>query len=168
MDLKATHIMLVKGDDLKSCQQRVLHFFSSNLLIRYNEVIIDDAGSYSAETETFWDLVTKGTERNRQVAAGLIADLQEAGFKTLNELNTMEQGYKSKLLHTLTHLLDGFFGIDTFFYNLEEDSHWLSDELASTMKSQPEKFWLLQAKCSSESDSTDFLERIRSSGSESQ
>ena len=167
MNLKATHSLLVKGDDLESCRQRVLHFFSSNILARYDKVVINDSKSFQASDESFWKMVRQGNEDNQLAVAGLIRELQDAGLNTLNELNDMEQGYKSKLLHTLTHLLDGFFGIDTCFYNLDEDSHWLGDELAKTIKEQPEKFWLLQAECSSGSDSADFLERIRRSGSES-
>jgi len=163
MNLKETHTMLMKGEDLESCRKRVLHFFNSNILVRYDEVIIDINGSCSAETETFWEMVRQGIEDNHRMVAGLIGDLQEAGFRTLGELNAMEQGYKSKLLHTLTHLLDGFFGVDTCFYNLEEDSHWLSDDLATAIKEQPGHYWLLRAECSSESDSTDFLERLRKS-----
>ncbi len=49
----------------------------------------------------------------------------------------MPQGYKSKMLHVITHFLDGFFGIDTFFYNLEEDSHWVSEELQKKIAEAP-------------------------------
>lgn len=155
--------MLVKGADLESCRKRVLHFFDSNILARYDEVNISNDGSCSAETETFWELAQQGIEGNRRVVTTLVNDLQEAGFKTLAELNAMEQGYKSKTLHILTHLLDGFFGIDTCFYNLEEDSHWLSDDLTAMIKEQPGEYWLIRADCASESGSSDFLERLRKS-----
>ena len=72
----------------------------------------------------------------------------------------MGQGYESKVLHIITHLVDGFFGADTVFYNLEEDSHWLSDKLTDKIKEQPEKFWLLKIECST-IDDTDRLDQIR-------
>src|SRR4030043_54062 len=61
----------------------------------------------------------------------------------LKDLQELPQGYKSKILHVITHLLDGFFGIDTYFYNLEEDSHWVSEELKEKIKTNPPIFWLL-------------------------
>ena len=163
MDLNATHTMLVKGENLESCRKRVVHFFNSNILARYDEVNIPADGSCSAKTDTFWETIRQGIECNRAMVAGLVSDLQKAGCKTLTDLETMDQGYESKTLHTLTHMLDGFFGIDTCFYNLEEDSHWLSDELAAMIREYPGDYWLLRAECSSESESADFLEQIRKS-----
>jgi hypothetical protein len=39
--------------------------------------------------------------------------------------------------------LDGFFGIDTYFFNLEEESHWVSVELQKSMEAAPSAYWLL-------------------------
>ena len=47
------------------------------------------------------------------------------------------------MLHVITHLLDGFFGIDSYFYNLVEDSHWVSEELRATIKTSPSRYWLI-------------------------
>lgn len=164
MDLEATHIMLVKGKDRKTCRRRVLRFFEKNILVRYDRVNIGDDNFFQAGTEKFWDLVREGADCNRCVVEGLVRDLQEEGFRHVEDLGGMEQGYTSKVLHVLTHMLDGFFGIDTCFYNLEEDSHWLSDELAATIRKQPGDYWLLRAECSSESGTTDFLGRLRGGG----
>ena len=107
-------------------------------------------------------LVRELLEHNYNVVNVDLLSLTEPQCHFLKaDLNDMGQGYKSKILHTLTHFLDGFFGIDTCFYNLEEDSHWLSDGLAAEIKKYPKKFWLLRAKCSSKSGTTDFLERLR-------
>jgi hypothetical protein len=70
-------------------------------------------------------------------------ELQETGLGRAEDLLTLQQGYPSKLLHILTHMLDGFIGIDSVFYNLIEDSHWLSAPLRSTILHKPEHYWLV-------------------------
>jgi len=40
-------------------------------------------------------------------------------------------------------MLDGFIGIDSVFYNLAEDSHWLSAPLRKTIEQHPEHYWLV-------------------------
>ena len=44
----------------------------------------------------------------------MLAELRESGYEKLPDLVGMKQGYDSKVLHTVTHLLAGFFGVDTF------------------------------------------------------
>ena len=75
---------------------------------------------------------------------GLIHELQESGYHTLVELAEIKQGYESKTLHTLVHLLDGFIGIDSKFYNLIENSHLISASLRREIKQTPAHYWLLQ------------------------
>ncbi len=65
------------------------------------------------------------------------------GVSLLNDLENMPQGYRTKMLHVITHLLDGFFGIDSYFYNLEEDSHQVSEELKKKMAGELTDYWLL-------------------------
>jgi hypothetical protein len=61
----------------------------------------------------------------------------------IEDLLALKPGYPSKVLHILTHMLDGFIGIDSAFYNLVEDSHWLSEPLRTTILRNPEGYWLV-------------------------
>lgn len=103
-----------------------------------------------------------GIAANRQLVGELLGELGEGGFEKLTDLLEMRQGYESKLLHSITHLLDGFFGVDTVFYNLEEDSHGISDRLVMAIKANPAGFWLVEAECTSDTDhDPDRLDLIR-------
>ncbi|MBU0480177.1 MAG: hypothetical protein KKG47_03630 [Proteobacteria bacterium] len=160
MNLEATHTLLVGGENQGECKSRVIHFFQKNFLVRYDRIVIVEEKSCSAERSDFWVFAEEKMEANRRAVAALVSELQESGFQKISDLKTMGQGYESKILHVVTHLLDGFFGADTVFYNLEEDSHWLSDKLVRRIKEQPGKFWLLEVACSS-AGSSDRLDQIR-------
>ncbi len=162
MHLAATHILLVKGPDQRSCRARALNFFAKNFLVKYNSVRVVDDRSFAADNKLFWEIVEDGIKNNQQVLAKLVRELQESGFEKITDLTRMPQGYESKTLHTITHLLDGFFGVDTCFYNLEEDSHRLSKQLGVTIRKQPREFRVLTVECSSEAGtSADLLAKIR-------
>lgn len=162
MSLETTHIMLLRESDREAGRQRVLAFFAKNFLVKYDSVEVVDDRSFAADESGFWGVVEEGTGNNRRVLTKLCAELAEAGFDEIGDLPRIPQGYESKTLHTITHLLDGFFGIDTSFYNLEEDSHWLSDQLAATIRNQPEEFQVITVACSSKSgNSADFLAKLR-------
>jgi hypothetical protein len=68
--------------------------------------------------------------------------------ESLGDLESLPQGYQSKTLHTLTHLLDGFFGIDSHFYNLIEGSHGVSAGLRGKIDSSPGGYMLLAVRAS--------------------
>jgi len=84
-----------------------------------------------------------GIAANRTFCSALLKELQETGLTELEDLLAIQPGYPSKLLHILTHMLDGFIGTDSVFYNLVEDSHWLSEPLRSTIQQNPESYWLV-------------------------
>jgi hypothetical protein len=44
----------------------------------------------------------------------------------------------------VAHLVDGFFGIDTVFYNLADDSHAVSPQLRQEIEATPGEYWLLK------------------------
>ncbi len=140
---KYNHEILVKGSDLETCKRKVLHFFQNYQLVRYSQINIMEEESLSASNSGFWDKLKKANQKNRQILHELIKELEGEDLTTLKDLQELPQGYKSKMLHAITHLLDGFFGIDTYFYNLEEDSHWVSEELKEKIKTNPSIFWLL-------------------------
>ncbi len=137
------HIFLVKADGFEQARHKVLHFMENTELIRYDVTTIPDNSIINGADSAFWPQVEQGVASNRKFAAGLIVELQETGMSQLVELNDLPQGYPSKVLHTLVHILDGFIGVDSAFYNLLEDSHWLSDTLRETIDTTPEKYWLV-------------------------
>lgn len=143
---KYRHEMLVKGADFGICKRKVLHFFEHYQLVRYSRVIILEDESFPASAPGYWERLDKAILKNRHIVNGLIKELQAEGLTTLDDIGNMPQGFKSKMLHVITHLLDGFFGIDTFFYNLEEDSHWVSEELQKKMAEAPTYYWILAAE----------------------
>jgi hypothetical protein len=61
-------------------------------------------------------------------------------------LSELPQGFRTKMLHVITHFLDGFFGIDTYFYNLEEDSHWVSEQARRRIREAPSDYRLLSVE----------------------
>ena len=87
-----------------------------------------------------------GLVANDVFARRMIEHLKEEGATTLEDLLSVKQGYATKILHTLTHLLDGFIGIDSVFYNLVEDSHWVSEELSEAIRGQQEEYWLVPVR----------------------
>jgi hypothetical protein len=99
--------------------------------------------SLPASSPEFWDKMEHAILENRLVLRQLLTELGDEGITTLKDLEDLPQGYMSTILHTATHFLDGFFGVDTYFYNLVEDSHWVSEELTKKMRSVPAHFWLL-------------------------
>lgn len=137
------HEILIKGKDLDGCKGRVLKFFERYQLVRYSEVNFREDKTVSASDPAFNGRLSEAIQKNRRILRGMIEELQREDVTTLDDLDDLPQGYKSKLLHIITHFLDGFFGIDTHFFNLEEDSHWVSDELKKKIEAEPSSHWLL-------------------------
>ncbi len=138
-----THIFLTQADSQEQARHKVSHFLEHTELIRYEATTINDQAITRGDKPTFWSAIDQGIAGNQKVAAGLIAELEETGLRTLTQLKDLPQGYPSKVLHTLVHILDGFIGADSAFYNLLEDSHWLSDKLREAITSKPEEYWLV-------------------------
>lgn len=156
------HLLLTPGTDRNAAQARVQHFFAKNFLVKYDHVTVLAERTINAGEADFWKRQKDGIAANRQLLEELLGELREGGFDKLTDLTEMRQGYESKVLHTVTHLLDGFFGVDTVFYNLEEDSHGLSDRLAAAIKANPAGFWLVEARCTSDTGhDADQLDLIR-------
>jgi hypothetical protein len=147
MEMINTHLLLVSGADQDEACERVRLFYAKNFLVKYNRVTILEERILAATDGDFWKHLNDGIRRNRRAIRELLTELQENGYEKLPDLVEMEQGYDSKVLHTVTHLLDGFFGVDTFFYNLEADSHDLSERLAGAIRAQPNGFWLVETEC---------------------
>ena len=141
--IKYYHTILVRGSDFEACKKKVLLFFEKYQLVRYSSIAISESKSLSAANSGFDNRLNEAILKNRQIVSELIGELQAEEIKTLNDLNVLPQGYKSKMLHVITHFLDGFFGIDTYFYCLEDDSHWVTEESLEKIKASPPDYWLL-------------------------
>ena len=137
------HEILVKGDDFGTCKAKILQFFERYELVRYSQIDVAQDASLSAGDPDFDDRLQKAILKNRGILQALTDELQREGVDTVHDLSALPQGYKTKMLHVITHILDGFFGIDTYFYNLEEDSHWVSDVLSKKIHAHSSKYWLL-------------------------
>ena len=144
MKLEAVHTLLTAGESLELSKDRVAGFFKKNLLVRYDEVQILDDTSFSADTKDFWSRLEEKISLNRRVVDNFIKELQESGYRDFGDLKKMEQGYESKVLHLITHMLDGFFGADTVFYNLEEGSHGVGEDFKEKIKGHKGKEYAIQ------------------------
>ena len=144
----ARHKFLVQGEDIDSCSVNIHTFLNSYQLVRYGTVEVEEATSLAGGSPGFLGRLDEAIAENRRRIRVLLEELQEEGVKTLLQLETLPQGYQSKTLHTITHLLDGFFGIDTFFYNLVEGSHGVSDELRKRIAAEPAAYMLISVKAS--------------------
>ncbi|MDX1776120.1 MAG: hypothetical protein R3297_06035, partial [Desulfobulbales bacterium] len=122
-DLEVVHDILIEGSDFASCKQRVGSFFDRTMLIRYDSVVIVKNESVNGSDQTFWTRIQEGLTANKHSMKKLLENLKEEGFASIDDLQSLEQGYLSKILHTIAHLKDGFVGVDSRFYNLVEDSH---------------------------------------------
>ena len=140
------HKILTKGPDFQFSRERVLRFFQKYKLVNYSHVHVIDTESVPASSNDFEPLVKEALLKNRRLLHNLIEDIQEDGYTTIQDLQTMQQGYKTRIFHVITHLVEGFFGLDTQFYNLEEDSHWVSEELWKKIRANPPNYWLVSVK----------------------
>jgi len=149
MNVEVVHEFLVTGSDPSGCCVRVKNFLEKNLLLRYQELDIDQNLCVNAHHADFWPRVSAGLAENRRVLARLLAELSEQGFARTDDLVNLEQGFASKTLHTVVHILDGFIGIDSAFYNMADDSHWISRVREELIKKNPSGYHLVRAvgKC---------------------
>jgi hypothetical protein len=141
---KVTPSFLVEVNSYAKGSRKVIHFLENTALVEYDPVEFNPDLSCSAVDQQFWTLVASGLDKNRQSVSGLIDELQTSGLSQIHDLVDMKQGYESKVLHILVHLLDGFIGMDSSFYNLIEDSHQISDALHLKIQKTPENYWVLQ------------------------
>ena len=148
MQTTKTHWMLCAADDFASARGAVLAFFEKSILLSYDDVRTVAAGSYSGAEDQFWKGVEEGITANRLVLGRFLDELRAEGCRTVDDLTSLPLGYPSKILHLIAHLVDGFIGIDSVFYNLVEDSHWLSNSLRNKIHESPQRYWLIQVEAS--------------------
>ena len=140
------HEFLVKGEDFAFSRKKVLQFFERYQLVRYSHITIAENTSLPATSPDFEERLNKAVLENRQIVTKLTEELENEGVRTLHDLSELPQGFRTKMLHVITHFLDGFFGIDPYFYNREEDSHWVSEKALQQIRETPARHWLLSVE----------------------
>jgi hypothetical protein len=146
--LESYHEFLSEGADLRACTERLFTFLENYQLVRYRSVEVVEKSCLSAADGSFSGRLDDSLEVNGQRIRSFLEELRQEGVEYLTDLESLPQGYQSKTLHTLTHLLDGFFGIDSHFYNLIEESHGVSARLKKKIKSDPDGYMLLALRAS--------------------
>ena len=162
MKLEVTHKILTMEPDLTKGAAHVLRFLDRTALVHYDAVRVVATESFSGADPRFWPSLEQGLTDNRQTLARLTGELRAAGTKEFGDLLAMPLGFQSKIFHTMAHLLDGFFGIDSQFYSLLEDSHWLGESLRGQIEAEPEYFWLVTVVGTLASPSHHALAGLRS------
>ncbi|MBA3014675.1 MAG: hypothetical protein KKD63_04570 [Proteobacteria bacterium] len=151
------HWLMCEADDFAAARSHILKFFSNSMLLHYDAVLAVEESSCSADNEVFWTVLDQGVSDNYKILQGFIGDIQGEGCQQIADVTTLAKGYPSKLLHIIAHFVDGFIGIDSVFYNLIEDSHWLSEGLRETIQRSPGRYWLVLVETSFTSPQTAAL-----------
>ncbi len=141
------HTVLVNGDTFEHCMAQVNRFFDLTTLVIYDKIEINKELSCSGHDENFWVHLEAAEEKNRGILNDLIGDLQANGVNSLEDVRTIDQGFVSKIFHILSHFVDGFIGVDSYFYNLLDDSHWLPYKTKTAIKEVPDSYWLIHLDC---------------------
>ncbi|MBU0946519.1 MAG: hypothetical protein KJ804_20655 [Proteobacteria bacterium] len=143
MEIESRHVFLVQAENRQDAVYQVIHFLQTTDLISYGQLNVDETAVLVGDSDVFWQTLSQGVEKNKAFSRQILEELQKNGVHEVVDLLTIPLGYPSKLLHILTHMLDGFVGIDSFFYNLVEDSHWLGKTLEIVIRETPQQFWLV-------------------------
>ncbi|MFH1217441.1 MAG: hypothetical protein V1706_13150 [Pseudomonadota bacterium] len=165
-DFINTHYFLADGPDLPTSINKVNHFFASTVLVKYEQVRVEKEEAFSSVDERFAEMLDQAIAGNGGLLNKLLGELEAEGFAELSRWSTMPQGYLSKTVHAVAHMLDGFFGVDSAFYNLVDDSHWVSETLMERIKKSPDGFWLIKAVGISHMPEMDRIPFLRRHGRE--
>ncbi len=152
------HDILATGPDPESAARRVRAFLDATPLVRYHRIDIDPGHCMNGLDARLLPRAEEAAAENRQVLDAMLAELRHEGVREIADLAGLEQGYRSKLFHVIAHILDGFFGIDSRFYDLDESSHWLTPHRRRLLASAPEQCWLIRVRARLEGG-TDFAGR---------
>ena len=147
MEKIAQHKVLVAGESFPNCCDQVHRFFNLTSLVIYDCIQVIDEKCVNGLDAGFFAAVTVAEDKNHTTVNTLIEELQQTGATTISDLRHLKHGYPSKVLHVISHLLDGFIGIDSHFYNLPADSHWLTEEDSAAITNDPAGYWLIHIDC---------------------
>lgn len=157
--MRVYHDFLVEADGFELAKRKVLRFLDRYELISYLGLDVIEQRCFLASRLEFRPLAESGMRENRRVLAELLTELNSAGAKTLDDLKGLPQGYLTKVLHTLAHILDGFFGVDSCFYNLVDDSHWISAARMERISAAPSQYWLVGVEIAYKQEERGFEKR---------
>jgi len=143
--MTSEHIFLVEAESHEQVLSQVVKFLSSYQLVRYDRFEVKREGIISVQDERFWEVLEKGLQKNYEILQGFIGELKSEGYQSVDDLRSLPQGYLSKLVHLIAHFVDGFFSVDSYFYNLIEGSHFLSPYLKRRMLRVRQNFYLIPA-----------------------
>lgn len=138
-----SHLFLIEANSEEEALLILTNFVKGYQLIRYEEITFQRDEILVASRDEFWIELERALEVNRKILSSLIDEIKTEGYVLLDDLKTFPQGYLSKLFHTIAHIIDGFFGIDSFFYNLVEDSHFITPGLLKKIRENPQRYYLL-------------------------
>ncbi|MBU1564268.1 MAG: hypothetical protein KJ630_01405 [Proteobacteria bacterium] len=141
------HKVLLSGDSYEHCCNQLHKFFDLTSLVIYDCIECREELSFPGLDTEFSAHVAAAENYNRSTIKDLIAELVKSGIQQTTDLQHIAQGYVSKTLHILSHFLDGFIGIDSYFYNLLDDSHWLPAQTLQAIKDNPGHYWLIHIDC---------------------
>ena len=158
--MEIEHLFLVKAENKEEAWLKIKRFLENYELISYEKLVPVWEEALNLKEKVFTQHLQQAVEVNRQRLYEFLLTLRNEGYESILDLLSLPQGYLSKQLHLISHFLDGFFGVDSYFYNLEEDSHWLSPLLKRKIESGREMFWLVKVKVFAPSLEPDF-EKLR-------
>ncbi len=141
--IEGRHVFLLQGADSGECLERIRHYFSTYDLLRYSRVEIGDTPPLQATDPAFQGHLERSMTENHRRVRSLLDELRREGVEKVGDLGDLSQGHLTNTLHAVTHLLDGFFGIDSFFFNLVEGTHDISDALREKIASTPDQYMLV-------------------------
>jgi len=140
------HEFLVNGDTLETCQNKTAHFLRTNQLAMPLKFDFLEKRIIRADESSFLQRINQGIMENKIVLRDFISELKKENFNQVEGLADIPQGYLSKTLHTIAHLLDGFFGIDAYFFNLVEDSYFISCTLFEKINNEPNFYYIISVE----------------------
>ncbi len=141
------HKVLLSGDSFEHCCDQLHKFFNLTSLVIYDCIETRKELSLCGLDAAFFTDIAAAENRNRLMTRDLLTELEKSGIKKTADLQHLAQGYLSKTLHILSHFLDGFIGIDSYFYNLLDDSHWLPTQTLQAIQDNPGHYWLIHIDC---------------------
>ncbi len=143
------HDFLVRGDTLQNCYEQVYSFLIGYTLVSYERIQLLETRSISCKHSEFPARLQTVVQENETFLKTLIQELADEGFHSMDDIIGLPPGYVSKLFHVIAHIVDGFFGIDSRFYNLVEGSHGVSQSLHMKFDSPDagEDYWLIAVEC---------------------
>jgi len=137
------HNILLGGESFVHCSDQVHRFFDLTSLVIYDCIEIQEERSFSGLDVDFFQQIDLAQHTNQQRVQRLVEELHQSGIKKTLDFVNIEQGYLSKTFHILSHFLDGFIGIDSHFYNLLDDSHWLGADTRKLISENKGHYWFL-------------------------